>query len=122
MKLNTLMREFIDNANRSMSFGSLPVAPKETETPIIATNRWQSTEEGLTKTYEFRRSLDRDSFVMAVLAYEQQVGHHATIVIRNDSVTIRIMTENTTKPTELDKEYACYSDILFRDLVNRPDT
>lgn len=117
MNLKQLHREFIEKANRPMTFGKLPVDPKEVETPVLAVERWRIVEGALVKEYRFRRMEDRDGFVMTMLSYEHEVQHHAVIVIDGDRVNLRLVTRDVDRVTELDKEYAKYADVTFRELV-----
>lgn len=120
MNLKSLHREFIDKAQRPMSFGRLPVSPQEAEVPVFAVDRWREAGGALHKTYTFRRVPDRSSFVMQLLAYEESVEHNAEIHISHDSVSLKLQTHDIGKPTELDKEYARYADVLFKELVYSP--
>jgi pterin-4a-carbinolamine dehydratase len=120
MNLKKLHEAFIEKANRPMTFGALPIAAKEPEAPIMATNRWRDVDGALVKQYMFRRAGDRDRFMMGLLDYEREVQHHATIVIDADTVTLKIITHDVDRATELDREYARFADVLFRDVVYDP--
>jgi pterin-4a-carbinolamine dehydratase len=117
MNLKKLHEEFIERANRQMTFGSLPISPREVETPIFATNRWQIEDGCLTKTFKFRREGDREIFVNNLFTYEREVQHNAVIMIDHDEVTLSLSTKNIDKVTELDKEYASFCDVMFKDVV-----
>lgn len=121
MKLTDLCEEFISQAERPMSFGSLPVSPKQAEAPVIATSRWENIGGKLVKTYSFRRPDDREVFVMELFAYEKEVGHHATMTIEHDKVTLKLFTHDTDKISELDKEYALYADQVYKDVCYAPE-
>lgn len=121
MSLKQLHREFIDHANRSMRFGALPVEPTEPEVPVIAVSRWKNQGNVLVKPFQFRRDGDRDRFLLQLLGYERKVGHHATIIIEEDRIIVRVSTHDVDRITELDKEYAKFADVLFRDVVYSPD-
>lgn len=121
MSLKALHREFIEKANRPMSFGALPIDPKEAEAPLMAVDRWREHENTLLKTYQFRREGDRDKFLMGLLEYEREVGHNALIVIQADKVALKLSTHDVDRITELDKEYARFADVLFKDVVYCPD-
>ena len=120
-QLQQLHEEFIAQANRPMSFGALPVEPREREAPVVAMERWREAGGALHKTYKFRQINNRVAFVMGLLAYEEGVEHHAVITIDHDEVSLKVTTKDIDRVTELDKEYARYADVLFRDLVQRPD-
>lgn len=117
-QLQRLHEEFIAMAQRPMSFGALPVEPQQPTAPIFAMERWKEADGALYKTYRFRRMADRGAFVSNLLSYEVQVGHHAELNIDHDEVSLRLQTKDVGKPTELDKEYARFADVLFKDLVH----
>lgn len=121
MKLKTLLKEYIDTANRPMDFGALPIQASEAEAPLIATDRWKQVENALVKKFQFRREGDRDKFLLGVLDYERQVKHNALIVIEADKVLLKLHTHDVDRITELDKEYARFADVLFKDVVYSPD-
>jgi pterin-4a-carbinolamine dehydratase len=121
MNLKKLHESFIEKANRPMSFGKLPVEPKQQEVPVIAVERWREVDGKLLKTYHFRREGDRDTFLLGLLDYEKQVKHNALIVIQGDKVAVRLMTHDTDRISELDKEYAQYADIIYKDVVYSQD-
>lgn len=117
MKLSRLHEAFIEKANRPMTFGSLPVKPSPSDKPIIAVERWHESGGALTKRYAFRRREDRADFVVRLMAYEDSNGHCAEIVIREGVVELNVSTNGLDRPTEVDREYARYADLLFRELV-----
>lgn len=122
MKLTELCEEFIQQAERPMSFGNLPVSPKKPEAPVIATPRWEDDNGQLVKTFSFRRPDDREVFVIDLFSYEKEVGHHATMTVTEDSVLLRLYTHDTGKVSNLDKEYAKYADQLYYDVSYAPET
>ncbi len=103
-----------------MNMGKLPVNPKEPEVPILPSNRWIKTGNALVKVYDFRRLEDKPKFVVKLLNYETQVQHNAMITITETNVTIQVTTTNIGV-TELDFEYARFSDSLYKDVVYSPD-
>ena len=118
--LQQLHEQFIEKSNRPMTFGALPVQPKEAEAPVLPMERWRAAEGALYKTYKFRRMADRNTFVMQLLAYESSTEHNAELRVNQDQVDIKVQTKDIGKVTELDKEYARYADVLFRGLVYSP--
>ncbi len=114
------MKEYIEKANRPMDFGALPIEPQEAEAPLIASDRWKQVENALVKKFQFRRPGDRDKFVFGILEYEKEVGHNALIVIEADKVLLKLHTHDVDRVTELDKEYARFADVLFKDVVYQP--
>ena len=101
----------------------LPVQVKQVpKAPIIANMRWKASEEGLVKTFLFMHVSQRDKFINSLLEYEDLVKHNATIVIKQDRVGIMVITHDIGSVTEIDKEYASYCDVLYRDVTYEPNT
>lgn len=123
-QLLRLHEEYINSAQRQMNFGKLPVTVKQAETPVIAVERWKKvgSPATLTKTFHFRRSSDRNLFVTAILQYEEEIQHHSTLQLDEGVVTISLITKDTEQITEIDKEFARYCDVVFKDIVYRPDS
>lgn len=111
---------FIERASRPMQFDGLPIKAKTPEVPVVAMERWRDCDGALYKTYRFRRIEDRNQFVTSLLAYELMVQHNAVIEVTEESVMLKLQTKDLGKATELDKEYARYADVLFKDLAFRP--
>ena len=120
MKLKQLHEEFLDKARRPMTFGALPVLPKPTDVPVIPVNKWVKDNKALVKTYIFRQQEQRNDFVKQLLDHELEVGHNADISVTEDGVSIRLQTKDIAEITELDREYAKWSDELYRDVVYSP--
>lgn len=119
MNLKALHEEFISSAHRPMTFGRLPIEPQQPDHPIIPMDKWEldRTSHKLRKRYRFRTCDQRDDFVRALLAYEREVQHQARISIEPEWVFIEINTKGANLVTGLDKEYARYADILYKDVV-----
>lgn len=120
MKLTDICESFLSRSDNPTLPGKLPVVPKQADTPIIPIERWRLHEGTLHKTYSFRRAEDRERFILALLSYERQVEHHAEMHITEDTISLSLTTRDLGKPTELDREYARYSDIAFKDIVYAP--
>ena len=118
-QLQNLHEEFIDAARRPMTFGKLPIRPIEGEVAIVAVNRWETVKSPtrLRKAFEFRNQEGRNRFVKKLLAYEDETRHNATITIEEGKVTLDVRTKDIDQVTELDKEYAKYADVLYKDTV-----
>jgi pterin-4a-carbinolamine dehydratase len=116
-KLTALHEDFIKNANQQMLFGRLPISAKQAETPILAKERWRILDGYLVKKYIFRVPQDRNRFIIGLLNYEQEVGHNALLMACEGEITIKLITQDVNKVTEIDKEYASYCDVLYRDVV-----
>ena len=100
-----------------MSSGRLPISPAATDTPIIATNSWVKKDNKIQKKYEFMSKEMRNEFVTQLFEHEEEVGHHAKFSVEEDSVTLTLQTKDVEQITELDKEYAKFADVLYKDIV-----
>lgn len=117
--LKRLHESFIDKARRPMSFGKLPIAPLASGAAIIPVDRWEIVEspKRLHKAYKFMSNDLRNAFVEGLFDYEQKIGHNAKITVEENKVTLDVYTKDIDQVTELDKEYAHYADVLFKDVV-----
>jgi len=122
MKLSRLHENFIDRARQPMTFGALPVLPREKDVPVIAVNKWKKVESPtrLRKTFQFMNQELRNSFIKGLLKYEDKTHHNATITIEENEVTLDVRTKDVDQVTELDKEYARHADELYKDVVYSP--
>jgi pterin-4a-carbinolamine dehydratase len=122
VKLSRLHEEFIDKARRPMSFGRLPISTIEGYVAIIPVEKWTKVDSPLRlrKTYKFLSSAARNQFVEGLFEYEDRTNHNAVITIDEGQVTLDIRTKDVDQITELDKEYAKFADVLFKDIVYSP--
>jgi pterin-4a-carbinolamine dehydratase len=120
--LNHLHEEFIEKARRPMTFGRLPINPIEGDIAIVAVDKWITTSNprALKKSFRFMSIERRNTFVKKLLQYEAETLHNATTTIDESSVTIVLFTKDINTITELDKEYAKYADLLYKDVVYNP--
>lgn len=119
MKLASLHESFIERARRQMTFGQLPIDPVKGDVAIIAVSKWETLESPrrMRKKFSFMSQDARNKFVVDLLEYEQKIGHNAMMTIDEDSVTLDLRTKDIDQVTELDKEYASFADVLFKDIV-----
>ncbi len=122
MKLSLLHESYIDRARQPDTFGRLPIKPLEGGTAIIPVDKWEKVDspKRLRKTYKFMSQELRNNFVLGLFEYESKTNHNAMITIDEGKVTLDIRTKDIDQITELDKEYASYADVLFRDVVYNP--
>jgi len=122
MTMKQLHEEFIRNAGNEMpGIYRLPVAPKEPVLPLIPQSRWVTIRDSqgmgyLEKTYQFISISDRNAFVRDVLAYEEEFEHCSAMTIDDRNVKIVINTKSVGV-TEVDKDYARYTDETFKDVT-----
>lgn len=119
MKLSRLHETFIDFARSPMNFGRLPIKPLENDVAIIPVNKWEKVKSPLRlhKIFKFMLQEKRNNFISGLLEYELKVQHNATITIDENQVVLDVYTKDVDQITEIDKEYAKFADILFRDIV-----
>jgi pterin-4a-carbinolamine dehydratase len=105
-----------------MMFGRLPVEPSATEVPLVAVERWVVSPETkmLTKTFKFHDVWMRNEFLTKILTYEAGEQHNAVMTVTEDEVKLELVTKNTERITERDKEYARFADDTFKDLFLQP--
>lgn len=119
MKLSLLHESYIDRARQPDTFGRLPIKPLEGGIAIIPVDKWEVVEspKRLRKSYKFMSQKLRNNFVKNLFEYETKTGHNAVITVDEGKVTLDIRTRDIDQITELDKEYASYADVLFKDVV-----
>lgn len=118
--LRLLHETFINKARTPMLKGSLPIEPSEAFLPVIPVNTWKKSAEHYVKKFEFRVQDQRDMFIKQLLNYEADVGHHAKMVVSKDIVVLMLQTNDVSRVTELDKEYATHADAVYKDVVQIP--
>lgn len=121
MNLKQLHKEFIDKSENQMTFGKLPVKPIESNLPmpIIPMNRWEKKENPsrLVKTYQFHNGVkNRNAFIIELFKFEEEFGHHADMLIYDNSVQLCLSTKGINQISELDKEYAFNANEIFKDV------
>lgn len=121
-QLQKLHEEFIDVARRPMSFNKLPIKPIEGDIAIVPVNKWSITKDpaSMRKTFKFFSTDLRNRFVKKLLQYELETQHNAILTIEEGSVMINVYTKDVDMVTELDKDYAKFADILYKDIVYNP--
>lgn len=126
MKISSLVSEHLDDVRRRYAIeSSAPVVPKHSNVPVLATTRWQVVDGFLRKSFLFLRQEQRDQFVVALLGYEANVGHHASITLNAGGeaasfcVDVAAATSGGRMITELDKEYARNADAVYVETMRR---
>jgi len=95
-----------------------PIEPKE-RLPVFVFDRWNLTKDGLMKSYKFQDRKQLRYFISSIIEYEEQIQHSAKIDILGTKVGITIITETIEIVTEIDKEYARYVDVVYRDVMQQ---
>jgi pterin-4a-carbinolamine dehydratase len=125
-KLRDLMYKSLVSEARITVPSRYPIVPRDQDAPITTSNRWTLLDTGaaqhLQKTYEFHDAFARNRFVDELFAYEEKKGHRSQITTQyrqetpNYIVKVEVFTPGVDVTTNLDKEYARYADVLWRDL------
>lgn len=114
--LKKIHKEYFDRKFKSSKF-SLPITVSEKEVPVIATSKWRIEDSFLVKDFLFETNSTRNEFIKEILDYESKISHNANISIFENSVEIKLITKNLNQITSIDKEYAKYCDVLFKELA-----
>lgn len=121
MDVKTIHRMLVERDQSTLG-GKLPITPKKGTPIVIPVNAWKRQDGAIVKKYEFFEQDARDSFVVGLLQYERIKQHPAVLLVKELSVTVKLETKNIGVVTEIDKEYAAYADVLFKDIVYAPDS
>lgn len=98
--------------------GKMPVSPKNANVPVIATERWiKTTSNELRKCYTFKTFDEKKLFVSQILGYELQTQHPVKLTSHEDRVILVLQTQGVEDVTDIDKEFAKYADIVYKDIV-----
>ena len=91
---------------------NLPISANKSEWVIVD----DGSIERLVRTFEFKDSRRVKDFITHLIFEQEDMGHHARIVIEGNEITVETYTHNVDKVTELDKELANFCDHLYRDV------
>lgn len=106
----------------------LPIQPIKPPV-LIAQNRWllirdeHKSIKYLQKEYDFTNIEKFSMFIHDIVDYQMQHNHFAEMQITYDVIKnlhivyIEVYTRNINQVTNLDKEFARYCDIVFKDLM-----
>lgn len=122
MSLANLIKEYKNNTDTSVLGNGPAIRAKEpTKIPILVSNKWENdNNKMLSKTFFFKNIEGRNRFVTNVLEYEMSIGHHSLMTINDKTVHVAVTTRKIDVVTEIDKEYAKYLDIIFKDIAYTP--
>lgn len=93
------------------------VVASRTDTPLKPSNRWEPIKKNmLSKRFEFRDFEQRDMFIFDVLEFEKDKPRRGRMIIDNLIVTLEVGKEDLDEISDLDKEYARETDIIYREV------
>lgn len=111
-----LNEEIVQQASRSTLRPAVPVKARENLLPVKPLDVWRTVDNTLKKTYKFQDVSARNAFLCQLLGYEEDKGHNAVMVVRENQVTVTVTTRDLGKLTELDREYTHAADAIYSDL------
>lgn len=120
-KLVELMRENLNSQRSTVPNHDSPVKPRN-RVPILPANRWLLVNKSqLVKIYRFINYDTRNDFMNQLFVHENNIGHRAKFVLASDengkpTIELTLCTPGIDVITELDKEFAKYADLIYRDI------
>ena len=119
-KVSTLVENYIVRRTTTMLDDRdrpVRVVTSNSVTPLKPSNRWEPVNKrALCKRFEFRDYEHRDNFISDVLEFEKEHGHRARLLIDDLVVTVEVSTKDMDVITELDKEYAKETDLIYKEV------
>jgi len=118
------MRNYLDDSAESdvhsllkESLFSISTSKKPIQ-PARPRDDWELERDPrrLVKEFSFSDSNALVNFVNELLEYQEEVGHHAKLIVEKDKVTVEAYTHGVDDVTELDSEYARTSDEIYYDV------
>ena len=89
---------------------TLPIHPRTFDWKLL------NDPERIGKKFDFSDFKTMFSFVLNLMKYQEELGHHADMYINNRSVSIEVFTHDVNAVTEVDLEFARYCDDLYIDV------
>ena len=89
------------------------------EVPVaVSVTTWEivTSPNRLMKTFEFDDFNGLKAFLDELLNYQENVGHHAKLIVDARKVVIEVYTHDVDDVTELDTEYAAMADAIQEDV------
>ncbi len=117
-KVSSLVENYIKSKTSTiLDDKKTPINISQKLVPLRPENRWEKIgKKCLIKKFQFVDHDNRDRFVQEVLEYERDFGHRAKIIIENLAVTIEVGTKDIDIVTELDREYARKTDVIYKEI------
>jgi len=92
--------------------GELPITASKSEWMVVS----DGEVERLIRVFSFDDPRRVKDFVTHLIFEQEDMGHHARIIIESNEVKIETYTHNVNAVTELDQELAKFCDELYRDI------
>ena len=97
-------------SNQLLESANLPIHPRTFDWKLL------QDPERIGKKFDFSDFKTMFSFVLNLMKYQEEIGHHADIYLQHRSVSVELFTHDVNSVTELDLEFARYCDDLFTDV------
>ena len=120
MQIGTLMEGYFekDKPRNNLLREALP-AP----VPIVVPSEksWEMLEkpEALQRLFKFSDQQPLLYFLEDIIQLQNQIGHHARILIDHNQVLIQVSTKVLDRVTDLDVEYAKKVDLIYDDIITK---
>ena len=101
------------------ALGSLSTTLPPEELPVRAeTSEWQVLENPnrLVKNFQFSKFKQLDFFLNELLKYQEEVQHHAKIIVDHREITVETFTRDINSVTKQDKNLSKFCDELYDDI------
>ena len=115
MNVSDLMREDFSSEKRTVLSESpgkhyLPVSPEKTD--------WTLTEnpETMQRVYTFKNATTLIYFLEDIVQMQEEMHHHAKILVDHLQVLVQISTKKLERVTELDIEWTRKADEIYEDV------
>ena len=112
-----ILTEYVDSVNSLPSIGrrsAMPVQPTVKQAPIIPVEKWSTDSGALVKKFHFRTIEQRNHFINELFNHETECGHHAALIVRENSVLVSLITKSCNAVTNVDREFAKACDSLYK--------
>jgi len=117
--LNTQRNTELPNSSVEIALGNLYTTIPSLDLPIKAeSSDWTIfiDPERMSRIFEFVKFNHLDYFVNELLSYQEQVGHHAKIIIDYRTITVETYTHDINAVTQQDRNLAKFCDEIYDDV------
>ena len=123
-KLTHIMNDYLDeqensrNALLNESVFNGKTIPQELPLQPVDISEWEiiSNPRRFKRTFEFMHMPALRAFLNEIMDHQEEVGHHAKIILEQMKVTVEVYTHGVNDITELDQEYVQALDNIHKDI------
>jgi 4a-hydroxytetrahydrobiopterin dehydratase len=110
---NDIIHGRISPDNTVLSSATLPIHPKESKWENVNDMHAQGT--AIIRVFKFVNFKTLQYFINEMLKYQEEINHHARIVINHYEVEVQLKTQDINDVTEIDLAMAEYLDEIYKD-------